>query len=523
MVSGSWGPVVRSIQTLFGVESVVGKSEGQLLEQFLTRGDDAGAEVAFAALVKLHGPMVWRVCLDFLPNPHDAEDAFQATFLILVRKAGSIRRRDTLGPWLYGVARRVAAHAKASAARRRRLEGQGEETTMPPVPDAERREQIEALHEELGRLPEKDRSVVVLCHLEGMTHAEAARILKCPVGTVSVRAARTRELLRARLTRRGLAFPAVLAGALIEPGSAPAAVPSALVSSTIDAAMQVAAGKSLVAGTVSATVAQLTQGVLKSMTIAKFTMVVTGVLVAGFASTGVGLLAMGTGPDTPAAKAEGQAAAPGSKAERDVEVARAESKFNFKAIRTALLDYTVKNGQRYPGAAIRANGKPVLSWRVALLPYLGQQKLYDRFHTDEPWDSPHNKALLTEMPEVYATTSDRAALPSSTYYQALVGPGTLFEDEGGVPFKSVTDGTSNTLMIVEAAKAVPWTKPEDVTIDKGDVVSKLGGPFPEGFYTATGDGAVRFLNKTIDPELLRFMVTRNGGEVVPHKDLPRPE
>ncbi|MHC5538985.1 RNA polymerase sigma factor, partial [Singulisphaera rosea] len=89
MVGGSWGSVARSIQTLFSVDSVAGKTEGQLLEQFLNPRDEAGAEAAFAALVKLHGPMVWRVCLDFLPNPHDAEDAFQATFLILVRKAGS--------------------------------------------------------------------------------------------------------------------------------------------------------------------------------------------------------------------------------------------------------------------------------------------------------------------------------------------------------------------------------------------------------------------------------------------------
>ncbi|MHC5543565.1 DUF1559 family PulG-like putative transporter, partial [Singulisphaera rosea] len=242
-------------------------------------------------------------------------------------------------------------------------------------------------------------------------------------------------------------------------------------------------------------------------------------------STGVGLLAMGSGPEpeAPAAKGGVQAKATAAKSERDVAVAKAESKFNFKAIRTALLEYVEKHDLTYPDSAIRSGGKPVLSWRVALLPYLGQQKLYDRFHLDEAWDSPHNKALLSEMPEVYATSSDHAASPTLTYYQALVGPSTLFEDEGGTSIKTVFDGTSNTLMFVEAAKAVPWTKPEDVTVDKGDLVSKFGGPFPEGFHTATGDGAVRFLNKTIDPDLLRFMVTRNGGEVVPHKDLPKPE
>ena len=197
-----------------------------------------------------HGPMVWDVCRSILSDPHAAEDAFQATFLVLARKAGSIRRRDAVGPWLHGVARRVAVRAKTAAARRRLREGQGTEMTATPTPDPMRREQIEALHEEVDRLAEKYRAPLVLCYFEGRTHAEAARLLKCPVGTVSVRLSRARELLRARLTRRGFVLPAAWAGAMLWPETASAAMPTGLAESTIKAAMHLAAGKAMTAGVV---------------------------------------------------------------------------------------------------------------------------------------------------------------------------------------------------------------------------------------------------------------------------------
>jgi RNA polymerase sigma factor (sigma-70 family) len=158
------GSTVRSIQTLFSVGSVGGMTDGQLLEQFLCRRDE-GAEAAFTALVSLHGPMVWDLCRSILSDPHAAEDAFQATFLILARRAGSIRRPDAVGPWLHGVGRRVAVRARAAEARRRRHEGQGREMkAIPtPAPDPSGREQVEALHEEVDRLTEKYRTPLVLC------------------------------------------------------------------------------------------------------------------------------------------------------------------------------------------------------------------------------------------------------------------------------------------------------------------------------------------------------------------------
>ena len=154
-------------------------------------------KTAFAGLVARHGPMVWNVCRSVLLDAHAAEDAFQATFMILVKKAASIRRRETLASWLYGVARRVAVRARKTAVRRGELRwGQVAEMKASSMPDPSRHEEIEALHQELDRLPERYRAVLVLCHLEGRTHAEAARLLNCPAGTVSIRVSRARERLQ---------------------------------------------------------------------------------------------------------------------------------------------------------------------------------------------------------------------------------------------------------------------------------------------------------------------------------------
>ena len=162
------------------------------------RGRRAGAEAAFAALVARHGPMVLGVCRCALPDPNDVEDAFQATFLVLVRRARSVRVGDSLGRWLYGVARRVAAKAQARSERARiRSLPLGREP-VASEPPADRIELLAALDEEVSRLPEKYLAPVVLCDLEGLTHAQAAARLRWPVGTVSGRLSRARDLLKNR-------------------------------------------------------------------------------------------------------------------------------------------------------------------------------------------------------------------------------------------------------------------------------------------------------------------------------------
>src|SRR5262249_4479951 len=161
-------------------------------------------ETAFEILVHRHGAMVWRVCRNVLREAHAAEDAFQATFLILVRKAGSIGKPELLGNWLYGVAYRVALRARKMMARRQTHERQGiDVAATQPVDDAAGPDLQPVLHEELQRLPPKYRSPMVLYYLEGRTNEEAARRLQWPVGTLKVRLLRGREMLRTRLVRRG--------------------------------------------------------------------------------------------------------------------------------------------------------------------------------------------------------------------------------------------------------------------------------------------------------------------------------
>jgi RNA polymerase sigma factor (sigma-70 family) len=248
---------------LLGLGTVAGLSEWQLLNRYISRGDEA----AFEALVARHGPMVLGVCRRLLADPHDAEDASQATFLVLVRKAGSLGEHDAIGHWLYGVARRVALKARGQAARRRTHEPRL--ATDPPAPpfDPAAIDLGPALDAELDRLPAKYRAPIVLCYLEGLTHEQAASALRWPLGTVKGRLARARDLLRDRLIRRGIALSAgALAGSLSR--DAACAVPEALLDSTVQAALRFASGP-LSAGIVSAPVAALIQGVLTTMFVSK--------------------------------------------------------------------------------------------------------------------------------------------------------------------------------------------------------------------------------------------------------------
>jgi RNA polymerase sigma factor (sigma-70 family) len=245
-----------------GGESV---SDGQLLEHFLARRDEA----AFAALVQRHGPMVLAVCRRVLGNLADAEDAFQAAFLVLVRRGAALAGRASLGAWLHGVARRTALKARVAAAHRRHKE------QAMARPEAQGGEGLDdwlvRLDEELARLPEKYRAVIVLCDLEGRTRKEAAGLIGVPEGTVAGRLARARQLLARRLARPEAALPA-----------APAGLPAALASATV----QAAAG-----GVISANVQSLVQGVLKVMLLRKLGKALAVLVVLGAATFAWGLFA----------------------------------------------------------------------------------------------------------------------------------------------------------------------------------------------------------------------------------------
>jgi len=249
-------------------------SDRQLLARFAECRDHD----AFAVLVRRHGPMVLAVCRRLLGDVTDAEDAFQATFVVLARKAGARGWQESIGGWLYEVAYRCASKIRAASARHR---CQAQVPDMPnreTTSDVERHELRAALDDELSRLPEKYRAPLVLCYLQGKSNEEAARLLGCPVGTVYGRLARARDLLRDRLARRCLMTPVAM---LLGEEVAPAAVPVALLDTTIQAAT--------LPGEPGGPVAKLVEGVLHTMYLRKLKMAAVVLLTVGLMGAGAGI------------------------------------------------------------------------------------------------------------------------------------------------------------------------------------------------------------------------------------------
>ena len=301
MIPSKTDAVGRQLQQLWTSGTLTGLGDAQLLGRFAeARSRDATAESAFRELVNRHGPMVMGVCRQILRRPHDAEDAFQATFLVLVRKARSIRVGDSLAPWLYGVAYRTAHRARTIASRYRPADVEPMEEPMgPSSDDAYDFDLRPLLHEELSRLPGKYRDPIVLCHLEGKSHEEAARLLHWPVGTVSGRLSRGRQILKSRLERRGAAVSPMMLAANWLAGT-PTIVATPLIESTVNVAFRLGA-----ATAVSTSVLSLTQGVLRTMLLNKLKSISFAVLIAGGVSAGgVGVWAyQASRPSSPPAQA----------------------------------------------------------------------------------------------------------------------------------------------------------------------------------------------------------------------------
>jgi RNA polymerase sigma factor (sigma-70 family) len=824
MANGQLDAVLRHIRKMVP-DAVQDGTDQELLSRFATHHEEA----VFEALMQRHGPMVLGVSQRVLSHQQDAEDVFQATFLVLARKAKSIHKRASLGSWLYGVAYRLALKLKASAARRRARErrvadmmaikegvrGQGSGVNQESgVSWSDLRP---VLDEELSRLPEKYRAPIILCYLEGKTNVEAGRLLGWPAGSMSKRLARGRELLRSRLTQRGLALSTTALAAMLTE-NAQAAVPAALWQSSLKAAVMAGAGHALT-GVVSTQVGSLVHGVMHAMFMTKMKiaaiavlglglLAVTGTLVfqpsaiatsenaiqeaasagAGAAAEGqsalalvpsnalgfahinvhdlwsldsmknareqlpkteafqelekiVGLavadidtvtLIMLTGADpshepvvvtaittsrpftrdkllgalvpeaqerqlqgknvylsgktnfgvavhlvsdrlflvgdrhalqsyfdrlgwapaesalTPALKLAEQKhavvagfqisdqmhdfmkkgrdtsgevfqplldvqsgtlvadvnqeaklkaqlhfakestakearnaaavgidmlkrylASPASDALRNDELfmmvskeilaalesaqvtqdkttvqvtmesktlplftmlpaavqktrvaaKRVQSQNNLKQIALAMHNYHDTYGRLPPQAITDQNGKLLLSWRVAILPFIEQDNLYKQFKLGEPWDSEHNKKLLEQMPKIYAPVNVKGAEKSKTYYQGFAGKGSVFEPGEKIRFLDIVDGTSTTILVVEAGDPVPWTKPEDLPFDPEKPLPKLGAEFPDIFNAAFCDGSVQEISKKIDDKTLRALITRNGGEPINFSDI----
>ncbi len=257
--------VIGRLRQSLRAGAITSAPDQELLERFVRRRD----ETAFEALLRRHGPMVWGVCQRLLAHRQDTEDAFQATFLVLARKAAAVARRELLANWLFGVARRSALKARAMRARRSQ-----HEQVRSEVPDVRATpetawEGSAVLDEELAKLPDKYRLPLLLCALEGMTHAEAARDLGWPTGTVAGRLSRGRNLLRDRLLRRGVGVPAAMLTTLLAQASASAAVPPPLITATVRNATALATAGASGAAVVSANVTTLVDGVLKRMFLAR--------------------------------------------------------------------------------------------------------------------------------------------------------------------------------------------------------------------------------------------------------------
>ncbi|HSI32518.1 MAG: RNA polymerase sigma factor [Phycisphaerae bacterium] len=287
-------------------DDVCGGPTGELLSAFVSRRDES----AFAALVQRHGAMVLGVCRRVTGNAHDADDAFQATFLVLARKAHTVSPPGRLGPWLFGVAYRTALKARAVAARHREGERRFAQMNPDRVDDSPQQwaDLRTVLDEEIHRLPDRYRAAVVACDLEGKSRHAAATDLAVNEGTLSSRLSRGRELLAARLSRRGVALPAAVLVGLLSSHAATAAPAAALVAKTATAAVSFATGGTLAAGIVSAKAAVLSEGVLHAMFIAKAKIVASLCVAAVLTGTGVAVvtqIALAGKGDKPAKVAEG--------------------------------------------------------------------------------------------------------------------------------------------------------------------------------------------------------------------------
>lgn len=617
-----------------------------MLQQFLVDRD----ERTFAAIVKRHGGMVMEVCRSVLHHQQDAEDVFQATFLVLARKADSIRNRQSLGSWLHGVGYRLALKMRDQAGGRRDREPIVHEPGKTDgFDDLTMRELRAIVHEELDRLTEGYRTALLLCYWEGKTRDEAAALLGITADAFKKCLERARRLLGSRLVQRGLAPASAFFAALFTTGAVDASVPFILTKTTAEAASAFAAGE--ISTGASASAVAMAEGVIQTMNITKWISSLVIALLLGAVGVALGYAgyqtfgndAMGAelapvtlgppaivqangktspksdrepiagiwriasgvaeGKPMPAefiqfarlqfhadgkfamtvleeskpgryklvgpgridlksdinendlsqgifkfdgadslticfsngkdarptefAAGEGSAqvlmhlarAKPGEEKPKvdlkDLDAVReaanrAISANNLKQIALAMHNYEAVY-KHFPRHAIYSKDgkKPLLSWRVEILPFIDQDQLYKQFKLDEPWDSPHNIKLVEKMPKTFAAPGTAGkAKRGETNYQVITGPDTMFDGPKKMRFQDITDGTSNTLMAVEASNPVAWTRPDDLTMPKDkDKLPAVGGLFSNGFHIMLCDGSVRLLPLRPDVATFRALVT----------------
>jgi RNA polymerase sigma factor (sigma-70 family) len=648
-------PVIfQHLRNLAAAQGSSQQSDRQLLQQFIANRDEA----AFALLVQRHGAMVLAISRSVLRHHQDAEDVFQAAFLVLARKANTIQKQDALGSWLHGVAYRLALKVKVQGARRRDREQAASDPSSTCANDDLALLELRAiLHEEVHRLAEKYRASLLLCYWEGKTRDEAAEQLGMSSGAFKKCLERARSLLGSRLIRRGLAPSSAFLATLFTENGAQAILPRGLTKTTAQASAAFATGNTAVG---SAAAVALAEGVIYTMKLTKWTMTLLALLLLSGVGTGLGLGAYhllegepgesrgnavgGTNLQTVGARAKESV---GEKTDKErivgvwhilklqgngedllpvnllplgritfakdgkftMSVIDDLKKGNYSLVGSGKVDLDLamgksdvalgiyafdgndrlnicvsnerkdrptefkadkgtgnivfslsrcKPGEEKPspeeiaknkpvidklkgGAAIEVSannlrqialamhnfhdqsrsfpthaiyskdGKtPLLSWRVAILPYIEQSKLYEEFKLDEPWDSAHNKKLIPRMPKLYAMPGVK---DGETYYQVVTGPGTLFDGSKKMKLNDITDGASNTFLVVEAKTSVTWSRPDDLQLPKNkETRLPVGGIFSEGFNVSLCDGSVQFLPHTTPADKLRALVTPAAGD-----------
>jgi RNA polymerase sigma factor (sigma-70 family) len=347
MATSQVSGVIQHLRRAVLLRDGAGLTDGQLLESYISRREEA----ALAVLVRRHGPMVWGVCRRILHNEHDAEDAFQATFLVLVRRAASVVPREMVANWLHGVARQTAWKARTTAAKRMERERQVTEMPEPAVAEQDFWHDVRPLlDQELGRLPKKHRAVIVLCDLEGKTRKEAARQLGVPEGTIAGWLARARRMLARRFGRQGVVLSAGVLATVISQNTASAGVPVYVLSSTIKAATLLAAGQAATAGVISLRVAALTEGVLKAMVLSKAKLALCAVLAIGLLISGWGIYGTQAAPrsEQPVARADQPAPTAAAK-EKEVPLATTPAPVQVLASISKDKKLVVKTNAEVPG------------------------------------------------------------------------------------------------------------------------------------------------------------------------------
>jgi RNA polymerase sigma factor (sigma-70 family) len=369
-----------------------GTADTELLARFAQSRD----ETAFELVVWRHAALVQRICRAVLKDHHAAEDAAQAAFLTLARKAHTFSGRGSVVGWLYCVARRIAVRlAKDRARRAVTSAGLERVPDSTPVHDAAP-DEVAALCAEVDRLPQRYRIPVLLCFFEGLTHAEASRRTGWPVGSVAGRLARAKDLLAKRLSRKGVGVAGIVLG--VPAGS--------FVGSTAQAAPAFAARNAVVPG-VEPSIVKLAEGAIPTMSATIWKLTAASVALA-VAAAGVWGFSGHQPPATEPQRALALEVQPGAPAQPAAQhpnaspAQRARSMNNLKQILLAMHNYHDANGNM-PHDITDKDGKPMLSWRVAILPYIEQDNLFKQFKLDEPWDSDHNKKLLALMPSTYRT------------------------------------------------------------------------------------------------------------------------